>query len=286
MGVPLSRLVRRFFMSAQPRLCGVWRVVALTLIAAWSQTAAAGVGDTAGGNDGLAIFQEADRRASGYVDLVVDLQMTLRTRRGASSERDLTIRQLEIPEDGDKTLVVFNTPKTIKGTALLSYAHKIGSDDQWLFLPAVKRVKKIASKNKSGPFLGSEFSYEDLSNQEIEKYTYEKQREEACGALHCFVVARQPVDEYSGYQRQLVWLDDDEYRVQRIEFFDRRGARMKTLTVEGYRQYGERFWKPDRMSMINERTGKSTDLAWRNYRFATGLSDERDFSTNALRRIR
>ena len=235
---------------------------------------------------GLEVFQEADRRASGYVDLQVDLNMVLRTRRGNSSERELTIRQLEVPDDGDKTLVVFNTPKTIKGTALLSYSHKVAADDQWLFLPVVKRVKKIASKNKSGPFLGSEFSYEDLANQEIEKYTYAMQRKEACGALNCFVVERQPVDEHSGYQKQLVWLDDQEYRIQWIDYFDRRGECMKALTISGYRLHNDRFWKPDYMSMINERTGKSTELFWRNYRFATGLSDERDFSTNALRRVR
>ena len=241
---------------------------------------------TGAAEKGLEIFQEADRRASGYVDLQVDLNMILRTKRGNSSERELTIRQLEVPGDGDKTLVVFNTPKTIQGTALLSFAHKVGADDQWLFLPAVKRVKKIASKNQSGPFLGSEFSYEDLASQEVEKFTYEWQREEPCGELNCFVVARRPVDAHSGYQRQLVWVDDDAFRLHRIDYFDRRGERLKALTIDGYTLFDDRFWKPSRMLMVNERTGKSTDLHWRNYRFAIGLTEERDFNTNALRRIR
>ena len=114
---------------------------------AWGATADAGEGAAAEGaaEQGLAIFTEADRRESGFVDLTVELRMILRNASGKSSERALSIRQLEVPEDGDKLMVVFAAPASIRGTALLSHAHKVGSDDQWLFLPALNRVKKIAS---------------------------------------------------------------------------------------------------------------------------------------------
>ena len=98
--------------------------------------------------------------------------MTLRNSRGRQSRRSLKIRQLEVAADGDKLLVVFDTPKNIRGTALLSYSHKFASDDQWLYLPAMKRVKRITSHNRSGPFLSSEFAYEDLALQEVEKFRY------------------------------------------------------------------------------------------------------------------
>jgi len=102
---------------------------------------------------GLEIFQEADRRQSGFQDMLVNLTMVLRNRKGAAVERELDLKQLEVPEGGDRLMVVFNTPKAIRGTALLSHGQLTREDDQWLYLPALKRVKKIASRNRSGPFL-------------------------------------------------------------------------------------------------------------------------------------
>jgi len=235
---------------------------------------------------GLAVFREADRRGAGYVDLQVNLEMILRNSRGRESRRLLRIKQLEIPADGDKLLIVFDTPKSLKGSALLSFSHKAEPDDQWLFLPAVKRVKRIASRNKSGPFLSSEFAFEDLTLQEVEKFTYRFLRRELLDDRECFVVQRKAVGKYSGYSKQVVWMDTEAFRIQQIEYFNRREELMKTLKVEGYTQYDGRYWKADRMLMVNHQTGKSTELVWRDYRFATGLSDERDFSTNSLRRVR
>ncbi|MCZ6619949.1 MAG: outer membrane lipoprotein-sorting protein [Gammaproteobacteria bacterium] len=243
-------------------------------------------GDLTAEEFGLAVFREADRRESGYLDLQVDLEMILRNSRGGESRRLLRIKQLEKPDDGDKLLIVFDTPKSLKGSALLSFSHRVEPDDQWLYLPAVKRVKRIASRNKSGPFLSSEFAFEDLTLQEVEKFTYRFLREETLDDRQCFVVQRQAVDKYSGYSKQIVWLDTGEFRIHKIEYFDRRGDLLKTLTVQGYRQPDGRHWKADRMFMQNHQTRKSTELVWRNYRFATGLSEERDFSTNSLLRIR
>ena len=235
---------------------------------------------------GLAIFTEADRRASGYGDLAVNLQMILRDKRGSESLRALKIRQLEMAETGDRLLVVFDSPKDIRGTALLSYSYKVAADDQWLWLPAVKRVKKITSRNRSGPFLSSEFAFEDLALQEVEKFTYRLIESGADEQGDFYLVERTPVDDYSGYSRQVVRLDSEELRIQRIDFFDRRERPLKTLTVSGYQRFEEHFWKPGVMLMENLQTGRSTELTWQDYRFGLGLDAERDFSTNALLRIR
>jgi hypothetical protein len=235
---------------------------------------------------GRAIFEAADRLNSGYADMQVELEMILRSARGAANHRQLRIKQLEVPDDGDKLLVVFDTPRPIRGTALLSFSHKRDPDDQWLYLPAMKRVKKIASSNKSGPFLSSEFAYEDLIAQEVEKFGYRFLRVEPLGELPCYVVERTPLDTNSGYSRQVVWLDQAELRVQQIEYYDRRNSLLKLLAIDGYREYDDQFWKAERMFMTNHQTRKSTELLWRNYRFGTGLVDERDFSTNSLLRVR
>ena len=235
---------------------------------------------------GLAIAQEGYRRFHGYGDFTANLTMVLRNSRGQESRRAMRIQGLEVAGDGDKSLCLFDSPADIKGTALLTYTHKTGDDDQWLYLPALKRVKRIASSNKSGSFVGSEFAYEDIASQELEKYTYRTLRDETLDGNDCFVIERLPVDrKNSGYSRQVVWIDKAEYRTLKIEHFDRRNALLKTLTVSGYQKYTDRFWRPERMTMVNTQTGKSTELIWSDYRFGTGLKDS-DFLKDNLERIR
>jgi len=234
---------------------------------------------------GLEIAIESDVRDKGFDDSIAELTMTLRNRHGEESKRQMRSKTLEVEEDGDKSLVIFDEPRDVKGTAFLSYTHKEGSDDQWLYLPALKRVKRIASNNKSGPFMGSEFAYEDITSQEVEKFTYRYIRDETIDGMNCFVIERYPVDTKSGYTRQVVWLDHAEYRAQKVEFYDRKDELLKTLTYQGYQQYADKHWRPDEMHMINHQTGKSTVLEWRDYQFKTGLK-ERDFNQNALKRAR
>ncbi len=234
---------------------------------------------------GLAVAQEMDARDAGFENFTATMTMILSNRQGQKSERELRVKTLEVVDDGDKSLVIFDTPRDVKGTAFLSFSHKEGNDDQWLYLPALKRVKRIASNNKSGPFMGSEFAYEDISSQEVEKYAYKYLREEAFSGLNCYVIERYPVDEKSGYTRQIVWIDADEFRVQQVVFHDRKDALLKTLSYDGYQLYADRHWRPDRMSVENHQTGKSTDLLWRDYAFKTDLED-RDFDQNALKRVR
>lgn len=234
---------------------------------------------------GLEIAIEGDRRDTGFVDSRADLTMLLKNRNGDESLRHIRIRTLEVEGDGDKSMSIFDKPFDVKGTAFLSYSHKSGSDDQWLYLPALKRVKRIASRNKSGSFMGSEFAYEDISSQEVEKYTYKYLRDEPCGDRTCFVIERDPVDKYSGYTRQLAWIDKQEYRPEKIVFYDRKNALLKTLTYKNYQQYMGRYWRADQMLMENHQTGKSTLLSWSHYKFSNGYTD-RDFDRNSLKRAR
>ncbi|MFT5369700.1 MAG: hypothetical protein ACI8V2_004678 [Candidatus Latescibacterota bacterium] len=234
---------------------------------------------------GLAIALEADLRDSGFGDTVAELQMVLRNLHGEESKRRMRSSTLEMETDGDRSMVVFEEPRDVKGTAFLSFTHRSGPDDQWLYLPALKRVKRIASNNKSGPFMGSEFAYEDIASQEVEKYTYKFIGEEEVGGEAAYVVERYPLDKKSGYTRQVTWFDQTHFRPLKIVFYDRKDALLKTLTYHAYQQYKDRFWRAEQMKMMNHQTGKSTVLVWEGYQFATGLS-ERDFDKNSLKRAR
>jgi len=236
---------------------------------------------------GRRIAEEADRRDLGWHDNQSRMRMVLRNSKGDESVRELRRQALEQekPELGDENVVVFDAPLDIKGTALLSHTKVLEPDDQWLYLPALKRVKRISSANKSGPFVGSEFAFEDLLSQEVEKYTYRWLRDEEIDGLEVFVVERVPRYENSGYTRQIVWVDKEEYRLQRIEFYDRKNALLKTLTYSGYQQYLGKYWRPGLLAMVNHQTGKSTDLFVENWDFGTGLA-EADFTANRLQRTR
>ena len=236
---------------------------------------------------GYEIAARSDRSDRGFGDSQVQLEMILRNAAGDETSRTLSLKTLEIPDEsvGDQSLIVFDTPRDIEGTALLSHAKILDPDDQWLYLPALKRVKRISSVNKSGPFVGSEFSFEDFTALELNKYTYQYVGEEACGEMVCDVVERTPRYEHSGYTRQLSWIDQTTYQVQKVEFFDRRGELLKTLTLADYRQYQDRFWRSHRLDMVNHRTGKSTQLVYADYEFDTGLT-KRDFTKGVLERQR
>lgn len=236
---------------------------------------------------GLEIAREADSRGEGFGDFQADMKMVLISKSGQTSDRELRVKTLEGTgeEEGDKSLTIFDTPRDVRGTAMLTFSYKTRDDDQWLYLPALRRVKTIASRNKSGPFMGSEFSFEDMRGQEVEKYTYKYLRDEPCGELTCFVVERYPQDEDSGYTRQVSWIDQQEYRTWKVDYYDRKKSLLKTLTASDFSQYQDKFWQPAKMSMVNHQTGKSTDLFWSNYRYDTGLS-ESDFNKNSLKRAR
>ena len=237
---------------------------------------------------GLEIAHAARERAMGFGNLTARQTMVLRNKQGQESRRAIRVKVLEAQGDGDKSLFVFDEPRDVEGTAFLVHAHKEAADEQWLYLPALKRVKRISSSNRSGSFMGSEFSYEDMGTQEVEKYMHRYLRDEPCpgaGELTCTVSERIPTDKKSGYSRQLVWLDTDELRVWKVEYYDRKDAHLKTLTCANYEVYLDNFWQAGEMTMVNHLTEKSTVLSWTDYQFRTDLN-ERDFTQTGLKRVR
>ncbi len=240
---------------------------------------------------GLALARAAREAKLGFGNFTASQTMVLRNKQGRESRRELRVKVLEVEDDGDKSMFVFDQPRDVEGTALLIYSHREAADEQWLYLPALKRVKRISSASRSGSFMGSEFAYEDMSAQEVEKFTYRYLRDEQCGdggdgeTLTCAVMERFPVDKRSGYLRQVVWQDRDAQRLWKVEYYDRKNAHLKTLTVRDYQIYLDKYWHAGEMAMVNHLTGKSTVLNWSDYQFGNDL-DAGDFSQTGLRRVR
>jgi outer membrane lipoprotein-sorting protein len=239
---------------------------------------------------GFAIAAKSDRSDRGFGDSRATLTMTLKNTQGQTSKRTMINKTLEVPSEdiGDKSIIVFNSPADISGTALLSHAHILDPDNQWLYLPALKRTKRISSVNKSGPFVGSEFAFEDFTSQELNKFTYKFLRVEPCPnalTLTCDVVERYPQYEHSGYTKQIGWVDQTDYQQRKIDFYDRKNDLLKTLDFTDYKKYDGKYWRVQTMSMQNHLTGKSTMLEFSDYTFGNSLGDN-DFEKGVLTRVR
>jgi len=236
---------------------------------------------------GRAIAEEAQRRDEGFGDTVTELSMELKNARGRVRTRQLTWKILEVsdPAEGDRSLTVFQQPRDIAGTGFLSWTHLDRADDQWLYLPALKRVKRIASANMSSAFVGSEFAYEDLLSDEVGKFEQTWIKNEPCGELKCFVVERRPRYRNSGYSKQVIWYDQATFYPLKIEYYDRKERLRKTLEFSDYRLHLDRFWRAHVMRMENQQTGKITVLTFGDFKFQTGLTPK-DLDPAALRRLR
>jgi hypothetical protein len=239
---------------------------------------------------GEAIAIELDDRDIGFINQISKMEMVLNNAYGQKNTRIMETRILERParDVGDKSMLVFFNPSAINGTALLSFAEILEPDQQWLYLPALKRVKRISSKNKSGPFVGSEFAYEDITGNEVGKYSWRFDGLEACPVakeIECFKLTTIPKYEHSGYTKRIVWVDVDEFRADKIDFYDRKSSLIKTQTFHGYKEYLNKHWRADLWKMVNHQTGKSTELYFKDYQFKTRLT-ENNFSKASLKRVR
>jgi outer membrane lipoprotein-sorting protein len=234
-------------------------------------------------NKGREVALKMDQRDRGFGDFQASVEMVLLNRSGQQRTLQMGINVLEQQDPIEKSLIRFSHPRDIDGTAVLTYANRAREDDQWLFLPSMKRSKRISSANRSGAFVGSDFSYEDLIRQDVEKYSYRYMEQKPCGKLTCDVVERVSTNAASGYSRQLLWVDTQFYRPMRVEFFDRGGKLLKTLDYSDYQVYLKDFWRPGKMHMQNHQSGHSTVLTWRDYKFQNGFT-EADFTVGNLAR--
>lgn len=235
---------------------------------------------------GQEIARELERRNEGFADMSAELDMTLRDADGGESRRAMRIRVLEreAADEGDYSLILFDRPSDIRGTALLSHAGISEGDQQWLYLPALRRARRISSSRTSSPFMGSELAFEDITGTETGKHSWRYLGTERCGNFECFRVETRPRYEGSGYRRRVLWIDSSEYRIHKIEFFDQRDERLKTMTYGSYRRFG-RFWRALEWRVVNHQNRRETRIAFTDVRFGSGFG-ERDFTVRALERAR
>ena len=234
---------------------------------------------------GFAIAQKSDLTDRGFGQSSVDVTMTLTNQAGARTTRKLQIDTFEKSGsgNGDRSMIQFFSPGDVDGTALLSHAKVTAADNQWLYLPGLSRVKRISSANKSGPFVGSEFSFEDLTISELGKFIFTYLETKNVDGMQMDIVECIPAYKRSGYSRVLCHFDTKTNQARKFVFFDRGGQKLKTLTLSNYKRYGS-VWRAQKQTMVNHLTGKTTTLDFGTFDFGAGLRAG-DFEPSALERL-
>jgi outer membrane lipoprotein-sorting protein len=206
-------------------------------------------------------------------DVSGSLTMTLENARGDRRVRSVNQYVADFG-DAEKKLLVFAAPADVRDTAFMnwSYADPGRPDDQWIYLPALRSVRRISAERRNDSFMGSDFTYDDLSERHPDMDTHRLEATETIDGRTVYVVESVPLDASSAYGRTRSWIADGIWIGLRREFYDRAGEHIKTLTVEEYRQI-DGFWTIERMVMKNEVSGHSTTMELSDLRLDTGLSE-------------
>lgn len=224
-------------------------------------------------NKAKEIIQKQKDQNKGFHDEVSSGEMTLISASGNQTIREFEYRILEeTDKEGGKSLIKILKPADLSGTGLLSYSNKDKSNDQWIYLPALKKTKRIAGGSRSGNFIGSEFSYEDLSPGKIEDYTYNYLRKEPCKEHQCHVIEYTPQDQDSSYSKIINWIREDHLIIVKSEFYNKKNQLEKIGLSEDYKLYKDKYWRPTKLSMKNLINQKETIIKFSDRKIQSGLS--------------
>lgn len=229
---------------------------------------------------GTEIAKKVDAANDGWKTETSTMEMVLVNAHGDRTTRKLRSQVTEVAGDGDRSRIEFEWPADVKGTRMLTWTHKTGDDDQWLFLPAINRVKRISAGNKSGSFMGSEFAYEDLASQEVDKYKHKHVADEALSGRKTWKLERVPTDARSGYSKQLMWIDHEYLQPLKIEYYDRKGELLKTATFSDFEKLGK-YYRAKKLVMVNHQTKKESHLTWAARKLGESIK-AKDFESDAL----
>ncbi len=203
--------------------------------------------------------------------------MKLINKQGKERKRTVRMYLKTDIKNNDKTLIRFLSPADVKGVGLLAIEDG-DREDQWLYLPALKRIRRISSSEKSDSFMGSDFSYEDVEQNDLDNYAYQLLREEALDGQNCNVIRSIPVNEQTiketAYSRTEVWIRQDNFVAARVDYFNHKGDHFKTMRSNNIRPIdGTDKWRAHLIDMRNESTGHHTELHYDSIQINRGLDD-------------
>lgn len=227
----------------------------------------------------------ANIAAEASKDETTSVRITLSNAQGKVQERTLHWTTITLPSGDKRSLVVFDLPKAIKGTGLLTHENKTTDDERWLYLPALKKTRRISGADKSDTFMGTDFAYEDLVTEEPEKYDYAYPAIQDCGPTCVKIVATPKTAQEkieSGYARREITIDTRTHMVLAVEYYNKSGTHAKSFTASDFQiVHANGALRPFRMEMVDRLNQHTTVMVFQGYHIDTGV-DEDAVSQRAL----
>lgn len=223
-------------------------------------------------------------------DTSVEFKMTIINARGSQREREVTQVTKTDENDNRKQLIRFLSPADVAGTGFLSIEYSDRNDDNWLYLPALRKTRRIAGSDKTDSFIGTEFTYEDLDTETLDAYEYRLTGSANIDGIESWVIEAIATDfkkiKETGYSKRELWISKDHHLVIQTKFYDKDGAYVKLFKTSDIRQVpGTDKWRPFYLSMEEVRKGDRTVLSMTDYKINQGVEDQ-FFSERYLKRGR
>jgi outer membrane lipoprotein-sorting protein len=232
---------------------------------------------------GMEIAKKMDAARKGFLGEVSTMKLILIDSAGNKVERMMSGESLE-GDTTTKTLMTFIKPADVKGIKLLTWANEDREDNQWLYLPSMKRVKRINSRTRGSSFMGSEFSFEDLGGQTINKYNFNYLKDVKHAKSDVWLLERKP-KEKSSYSRVVLTVDKKLLIALKADYYNKRNQLQKTAefsNIKGYKISGKTIYRASRVHMKNILTKKESIFEWNNLKLGV-KAPERNFSKNNLK---
>ena len=237
-------------------------------------------GSRTGAADGRQIVDEAQRRATSTSQRYEGLLQVFDAK-GKVSDKRWTFERLG-SHGRSKSVVRFTAPAEVKGVALLIVNHPDRASDQWMWTPAIERDRRIALQDRSTRFFGTDFTFEDLEERDVDQYTYTLDGEDTIDGQACWKIGSVPKNSKSSqYTRSTVWIRKDNYAWVRIENHGKTGL-ARRLNYGDIRSV-QGIWTAHQLEMHDLARDSRTRLTLDKLQYNVNLKDE-DFTVQALRR--
>ncbi len=197
-----------------------------------------------------------------------ELELTLMKKNGTTRQRKITMWAMDEGKD-TKKIMFFTYPGDVKGTGFLTYDYdQVGKeDDKWLYLPAMKKTRRISgSSSKTDYFMGTDFTYDDMGSRNVDEDTHKLLREEMKDGHKCWVVESVPVDKREIYSRKVSWIRQDCLTAIYVEYYDKLNKLHRVLTISDVKEV-QGFWTVHKMEMKNVQTEHSTIITVKNSKY-------------------
>ncbi|MFQ5902436.1 MAG: outer membrane lipoprotein-sorting protein [Candidatus Binatia bacterium] len=213
--------------------------------------------------------------------------MLLIDRHGNTRKRDVVNYFLKKSNGLNKTVIIFLAPADVRKTGLLTWEQKDRDDDQWLYLPAMRKAKRIASSGKKNKFMGTDFAYEDLRPEDLDAHTYNLIGSEKIAGQDCYVVEALPATKKekreSGYSKKKFWVRKDIFFTIKKEFYNKQGQLEKESMDEDLEKISGSMWRSKKVTMKDLKAKHQTVLITTSRKINKGVP-ERKFTLRELKK--